>query len=136
MENLRHRRAFFYRGIAYYRPSGSHEPGEGRQQSRLRASRLSCRAGQIAGAGVTVSKLLAKHDLKAAGYWVPEDAPASDDTFIYILAHPSREEAKKNWDAMFADPAFQEMVKSEQADKLVNKVDATYMRPTGFSPMK
>src|SRR5277367_5044641 len=43
----------------------------------------------------TASKLLAKHDLKAVGYWVPEDTPASDNTFIYILAHPSREEAKE-----------------------------------------
>jgi hypothetical protein len=84
----------------------------------------------------TASKLLAKHDLKAVGYWVPEDAPAWDNTFIYILAHPSREAAKKNWDAMFADPAFQEMVKSEQTDKLVEKVDVTYMQPTNFSPMK
>jgi len=84
----------------------------------------------------TASKLLAKHDLKAVGYWVPDDAPASDNTFIYILAHPSREEAKKNWDAMFADPAFQEMAKSEQAEKLVEKVDVTYMHPTDFSPMK
>jgi len=84
----------------------------------------------------TASKLLAKHDLKAVGYWVPEDAPARDNTFIYILAHPSREEAKKNWDAMFADPAFQEMMKSEQTDKLVEKVDVTYMQPTNFSPMK
>jgi hypothetical protein len=84
----------------------------------------------------TASKLLAKHDLKAVGYWIPEDAPASDNTFIYILAHPSREKAKKNWDAMFADPAFQEMVKSEQTDKLVEKVDVTYMHPTDFSPMK
>jgi hypothetical protein len=84
----------------------------------------------------TASKLLAKHNLKAVGYWVPEDAPASDNTFIYILAHPSREEAKKNWDAMRADPAFQEMAKSEQTDKLVEKVDATYMRPSDFSPIK
>jgi hypothetical protein len=84
----------------------------------------------------TASKLLAKHDLKAVGYWIPEDAPASDNTFIYILAHPSRGEAKKNWDAMFADPEFQEMVKSEQADKLVESVDSTYMHPTDFSPMK
>jgi len=84
----------------------------------------------------TASRLPAKHDLKAVGYWVPEDAPAADNTFIYILAHPSREEAKKNWDAMFADPAFQEMVKSEQADKLVEKVDVTYMCPTDFSAMK
>jgi NIPSNAP protein len=84
----------------------------------------------------TASKLLAKHDLKAVGYWVPADAPASDNTFIYLLAHPSREEAKKNWDAMHADSEFQEMVKSEQADKLVEKVDSTYMHPTDFSPMK
>ncbi len=84
----------------------------------------------------TASKLLAKHDLNAVGYWIPDDAPASDNTFIYVLAHPSREEAKTNWDAMFADPDFQEMIKSEQADKLVEKVDSTYMRPTDFSPMK
>ena len=84
----------------------------------------------------TASKLLAKHDLKAVGYWIPEDAPAWDNTFIYILAHPSREEAKKNWEAMRADPAFQEMARSEQADKLVEKVESTYMRPTDFSPMK
>jgi len=84
----------------------------------------------------TASKLLTKHDLKAVGYWVPEDASAFDNTFIYILAHPSREEAKKNWDAMHADPGFQEMVKSEQTDKLVERVDSTYMHPTDFSPMK
>ena len=84
----------------------------------------------------TASKLLAKHDLKAVGYWVPEDAPAFNNTFIYLLAHPSREEAKKNWDAMRADPEFQEMAKSEQTDKLVEKVELTYMHPTDFSPMK
>jgi hypothetical protein len=113
MESVRHRPAFFYGGIDCYRPRGSREPGEGRQQSHLRASRLSRRAGQIAVAGVrfrdTASKLLAKHDLKVVGYWVSEDAPASDDTLIYIVAHPGRQEAKKNWDAMFADPAFQAM---------------------------
>lgn len=84
----------------------------------------------------TTSKVLAKHDLKVVGYWVPEDAPAWDNTFIFMLAHSSREEAKRNWDAMFADPAFQEVIKSEQANKLVEKVDVTYMRPTDYSAMK
>ena len=85
----------------------------------------------------TASKLLAKHDLKAVGYWVPLDPPASDNTFIYILAHPSRDDAKKHWAAFQADPAFQEMIKSQQGDaKLVEKVDSTYMDPTDFSPMK
>jgi hypothetical protein len=84
----------------------------------------------------TASKLLAKHDLNAVSYWVPADAPASDNTFIYIVVHPSREEAKKNWDAMRADPSFQEMMKSEQTEKLVEKLDVTYMHPTDFSPIK
>jgi hypothetical protein len=83
----------------------------------------------------TASKLLAKHDLQAVGFWVPE-GPPFDNTFVYILAHNSREEAKKNWDAMRADPGFQEMLKSEQSDKTVEKVDSIFMRPTDFSPMK
>ncbi len=72
------------------------------------------------------------------GYWVTEaDAPAWDNTFIsFILTHPSREEAKKNWDALRADPEFQGALKSEQTDKLVEKVDSMYMRPTDFSLMK
>jgi hypothetical protein len=88
----------------------------------------------------TTSHLLAKHDLKVVGYWIAEDASASDrplnNTLVFMVAHAGREEAKKNWDAMWVDPEFQEMVKSEKADKLVEKVDSTYMRPTDFSPMK
>jgi len=86
----------------------------------------------------TTSKLLAKHDLKIVGYWVPEETPAWDNTFIFLVAHSSREEAKKNWDAMRADPDFQELIRknSEPASKLVEKVDVIYMRPTDFSPMK
>jgi hypothetical protein len=84
----------------------------------------------------TTSKLLSRHDLKVVGYWVPEGTPDWDNTFIFLVAHSSPEEAKKNWDAMMADPEFQAMVKSDQANKLVEKVDRTYMRATDFSPMK
>jgi hypothetical protein len=87
-----------------------------------------------------VSKLQAKHDLNVVGFWVPNDDPAWANTFIYIVAHPSREEAKKNWDALHADPAFPEYRK--QAAPLIEKVDEgykvdeVYMRPTDFSAMK
>jgi hypothetical protein len=84
----------------------------------------------------TFSKLLAKHDLKVVGYWVPQDAPTGDNRFIFMVAHSSREEAKKNWDAFRADPEFQEVLKAEEADKTVEKIDVTYIRPTDFSPMK
>ena len=39
----------------------------------------------------TTSKLLAKHDLKIVGYWVPEGTPAWDNTFIFLVAHSSRD---------------------------------------------
>jgi hypothetical protein len=87
-----------------------------------------------------VSKLQAKHDLDVVGYWVPNDDPAWANTFIYIVAHPSRDEAKKNWQALHADPAFPEYRK--QAAQLIEKVnedyrvDEVYMRPTDFSALK
>jgi len=87
-----------------------------------------------------VSKLQAKHDLNVVGYWVPNDDPAWANTFIYVVAHPSRDEAKKNWDALHADPAFPEYRK--QATPLIEKgdegyrVDEVYMRPTDYSAMK
>ena len=35
-----------------------------------------------------------------------------------------------------ADPELQQLIKSEQANKLVDKIDVMYMRPTDFSTMK
>lgn len=86
----------------------------------------------------TTSKLLAKHNLNVVGYWVSDDtAPAGlGNTFVFMVAHSSREEAKTNWQAFGTDPAFQEVLKAEQAEKTVEKIDVTYMRPTDFSPMK
>jgi hypothetical protein len=87
-----------------------------------------------------VAKLQAKHDLNVVGYWVPTDDPAWTNTFIYLVAHPSQEEAKKNWHALHADPAFPEYRK--QAAPLIEKVaeeykvDEIYMRPTDYSAMK
>jgi hypothetical protein len=87
-----------------------------------------------------VAKLQAKHDLNVVGYWVPNDDPAWANTFIYLVAHPGRDEAKRNWDALHADPAFPEYRK--QAAPLIEKaddgyrVDEVYMRPTDYSAMK
>ncbi len=50
--------------------------------------------------------LFKRHNMKSIGYWSPEDAPDSQTLFIYILEHPSREEAKKNWTAFQADPGL------------------------------
>jgi hypothetical protein len=84
----------------------------------------------------TTSKILARHHIDVIGYWVTDDKSDSENSFIWVVAYPSREEGKKNWAAMGADPEFQEVIKAEQAEKLVEKVDETHMRPTDFSAMK
>ena len=77
------------------------------------------------------------HHMTSVGYWTPQDSPQKDNTLIYILEHPSREEAKKNWAAFAADPEWQAVAKASEADgKIVEKVDSTYMDPTDFSKLK
>lgn len=77
------------------------------------------------------AQLLGKHNLKVVGYW-----EAEDKTFVYIVAHQSRDDAKKNWDALRADPEYLALKKSESSDKTVEKVDSTYMKPTDYSPLR
>src|SRR3954469_19593246 len=36
--------------------------------------------------------LFKSHDMKSVGYWSPQDPKVSQELFIYILEHPSREE--------------------------------------------
>jgi hypothetical protein len=84
----------------------------------------------------SASKLQTQHGLHVVGYWIPQDSPAFVDTFVYLIAHDSQEDAEKNWHAFHTDPAFQEYVKSEQAEKLIQGVDRTYMLPTDYSSMK
>src|ERR671913_2308340 len=40
------------------------------------------------------TRLFEKHGMTNIGYWIPVDAPNSENTLIYILAHASREAAK------------------------------------------
>ena len=78
-----------------------------------------------------------RHHITSIGYWVPQDSPQKESTLIYIVAHPSREAAKKNWAEFVADPEWQQVAKASEADgKIVEKIDSTYMDPTGFSQIK
>lgn len=87
-----------------------------------------------------VSKMQEKHNINVVGYWVPNDDPAWANTFVYLVAHPSLEEAKKNWHELHADPAFPPY--RQQASEILEKtgddyrVDEVYMRPTDYSAMK
>lgn len=86
------------------------------------------------------ARLQAQHGLNVVGYWVPNEDPAWNNTFIYLVAHPSRKEADENWHSFHSDPTFPPYRKA--AEPLIEKVngdydvDEVYMRPTDFSAMK
>lgn len=79
-----------------------------------------------------------KHHMEVVGYWTPQkDDPKYGNTFIYILAHPSREAATKNWAEFQSDPEWTKVKgESEKDGALVKKVDSTFMDALPFSPMK
>jgi hypothetical protein len=80
------------------------------------------------------SKILARHNLHVVGYWVTEDD--KDSSFVFLFAHRTREEAQANWEAFRADPELKELARSEQAEKLIERSEIIWLRPTDFSPMK
>jgi hypothetical protein len=87
------------------------------------------------------SKLMAQHGINVIGFWVPSENPEwKDNTFVYVVDFPSREEAKKRWIELHADPATRQYV--EPAKLIIEQVngnfhvDEIYMRPSDFSALK
>jgi hypothetical protein len=91
----------------------------------------------IARFGEHTDSIFRRHNMKSVGYWRPEDAPYSQNLFIYILEHPSREEARKNWAAFQSDPEWKKVkADSEINGPLANHIDSYFMDPTTFSALK
>lgn len=83
------------------------------------------------------AKLFEKHGMVNVGYWVPADPPASGNTLIYILAYPSREDAKKSWDAFRNDPEWLKARAASETDgKIVDRIESVYLNPTSFSTLR
>jgi hypothetical protein len=86
--------------------------------------------------GNHTDSIFKRHNMKSIGYWSPEDAPNSQNLFIYILEHPSRQKAEKNWAAFQADPEWQKVkAESEAHGALVDHIDRYFMDPTSFSAL-
>lgn len=78
-----------------------------------------------------------RHGMTNVGYFKPQDAPLEQNTLIYILAHPSREAAAKNWQAFQNDPEWQKVkAASETQGALTTKIESVLADPTDYSPMK
>ena len=83
------------------------------------------------------TKLFDKHGMTNIGYWTPTAAPRSEDTLIYVLAHKSRADADKSWQAFRSDPVWlKARGESEAAGPIVRKVESVFVTPTDYSPLK
>jgi hypothetical protein len=85
--------------------------------------------------------LFKQHNMKSVGYWQPNDSPQngaeSKNLLVYILEHPSLDEAKKNWAAFQADPEWKKVKAASEANgPLVDHIDRFFMDPTNFSALK
>ena len=82
-------------------------------------------------------KLFERHGITSVGYFVPQDAPQSQNTLIYVLAHKDRESAKQNWAAFQKDPDWQAVYKeSSKNGPLQTQVLSVFMDPLDFSQLK
>jgi len=90
----------------------------------------------IARFGDHTDGIFRRHNMKSIGFWRPQDKPYSQNLFVYILEHPSREEARKNWAAFQADPKWKKVkADSETQGPLVDHIDSYFMDATSFSAL-
>jgi hypothetical protein len=87
-------------------------------------------------------KLFQKHGITNVGYWTPmKDQKGADDTLIYLLAHPSKEQAAQAFDAFRQDPDWLAARKASE-DKaggsltVPNGVKSEFLRATDYSPLR
>jgi len=82
-------------------------------------------------------RIFERHNMKSVGYWTPLEGPTAGTTLIYILEHPSREEARKNWAEFSADPEWQKVkAESEKDGRIVAKAESLFLTPTDYSAIK
>ena len=73
------------------------------------------------------------------GYFNAVSGDDADDTFIYVLAYPSREARDAMWRELGTFEDFQEVIIAVERDdqrKLVDTIDARIMEPTSYSALR
>ena len=82
-------------------------------------------------------RIFTKHDMTSIGYWTPLDSARAETTLIYVLAHPSRDAARKAWADFSADSEWKAVRTATEAEGLkVLKVESTFAAPTDYSPIR
>lgn len=82
-------------------------------------------------------RLFEKHGMTNVAYWTPEDPKLAGNTLVYVLAHPSREAARRSWEAFRQDPEWIEVkADSEASGPIVSRVDSVFGNATDYSPVR
>jgi len=82
-------------------------------------------------------RILKRHGIESVGYWVPQDPALAGNTLIFMLVHPSRAAADKNWAEFVSDPEFKKLAAESMKDgPIIQKVESIYLDPADFSPLK
>lgn len=82
-------------------------------------------------------ELFEKHGMTNIVYWNTVEKDGTQPKLVYLLAHPSEAAGKASFEAFRRDPVWQAAAKkSEENGKIVEKVDAVFMQPLPFSPLK
>ena len=82
--------------------------------------------------------LLDKHGMNNIGYWLTEKVDANGQAqLLYIVAHPTEAGGKQHWGEFSNDDTWKTVkTASERNGPLTQKIDAIYLAPTDYSPMK
>lgn len=82
-------------------------------------------------------RLFEKHGMTNVAYWTPDDPALAGRTLVYLLAHESREAAKRSWDAFRNDPEWQKVKADSEADgPVVARVESVFGEATDYSPLR
>jgi hypothetical protein len=82
-------------------------------------------------------RLFEKHGMTNVAYWTPDDPTLAGNTLVYVLAHPSREAARRSWDAFRQDPEWIRVkAESEAGGAIVSRVESVFGNATDYSPVR
>jgi hypothetical protein len=83
-------------------------------------------------------QLLKKHGAELVGFWTPvDDKDGKGEKLVYLVAFPSRDDARKTWKAFSDDPEWRRVYQeSHKNGVLVKKVDSVFLEPTDYSALK
>jgi hypothetical protein len=81
--------------------------------------------------------LFEKHGMQNIGYWVPiHEEDGAENTLIYVIAHESRDAAKKSWKGFILDPDWHAARDASEVNGrlLAEKPESVFMKATDYSP--